>query len=113
MSGQSQARTFHSTINSRALLLAMALAAGIFVAGLVAVALMNAPAQTGTSTDVVMGPGYTEWRQAQAAALLSTTEVIGPGYTEWRQAQAAAQSSTTEVPGPGYTEWRRSQNAGQ
>jgi hypothetical protein len=122
MSGQAQTRTFHPTIDNRALLTAIALAAGVIVAGLVAVAVMNAPARTGVqtdaarsviSTDVVLGPGYTEWRRAQAAALSSTDVVLGPGYTEWRRAQAAALSSTSEVPGPGYTEWRRSQHAGQ
>jgi hypothetical protein len=114
VSGQAQTRTFHQTINNRALLMAIALAAGVIVAGLVAVAFMNAPTQTGTSitsTDVVLGPGYTEWRRAQAAAVSSTTEVPGPGYAEWRRAQAAALSSTTEVPGPGYAEWRRAQAA--
>jgi hypothetical protein len=124
MSGQAQTTTFHPTINNRALLMAIALAAGVIVAGLIALAVMNAPAQTGVQTDahsgrsvisttVVPGPGYTEWRLAQAAALSGTTDVPGPGYTEWRLAQAAALSGTTDVPGPGYTEWRRSQHTGQ
>jgi hypothetical protein len=119
MSGQAQTRTFHATINTRVLLMAIALAGGLIVAGLVAVAVMNGlhtdvlSVQSVTTAAEVAGPGYTEWRQAQAAALASTTEVAGPGYTEWRRAQAAALSSTTEVPGPGYTEWRRSQNAVQ
>ena len=113
MTAQAQTRTFHPTISNRALLMAIALAAGVIVAGLVAVAVMNAPAQTGSSTDVVLGPGYTEWRHAQAAALASTIEVPGPGYAEWRRAQAAALAGANEVPGPGYAEWRRSQQAGQ
>jgi hypothetical protein len=120
MTAQAQTRTLHPTNNSRALLMAIALVAGIVVASLIAVALMNAAAQTGLqtsrsviTTNEVPGPGFTEWRHAQAAALSGTTQVAGPGFTEWRHAQAAALSGTTQVAGPGYTEWRHSQGAGQ
>jgi hypothetical protein len=124
MTVQAQTGTLHPTNNNRALLMAIGLVAGVIVAGLVAVALMNSPAQTGIQTNAVSGrsviianeipgPGFTEWRRAQAAALSGTTEVPGPGFTEWRRAQAAALSGTTEVPGPGFTEWRRSEGAGQ
>jgi hypothetical protein len=142
MTAQAQTGTLHPTNNNRALLVAVGFVAGVIVASLVALVLMNAAAQTGlqtsrstittnevpgpgftewrhaqaaalSGTTEMSGPGYTEWRHAQAAALSGMTEVVGPGFTEWRHAQAAALSGTTQVPGPGYTEWRHSERAGQ